>query len=106
MRLPNLLASRRGRLIAFFCLYVTEGIPLGFTATAIATQLRRSGVGPKEIGFFVGWLYFPWAWKWVMGPVVDLFYSNRLGARRGWIIGIQTLHTSCISVPVSAWYIS
>lgn len=91
MRLPNLLASKWGRLIAFFCLYVTEGIPLGFTATAIATQLRRSGVGPKEIGFFVGWLYFPWAWKWVMGPVVDLFYSNRLGARRGWIIGTQIM---------------
>jgi MFS transporter, PAT family, beta-lactamase induction signal transducer AmpG len=91
MRLPNLLASRWGRLIAFFCLYVTEGIPLGFTATAIATQLRRSGVGPKEIGFFVGWLYFPWAWKWVMGPIVDLFYSNRLGARRGWIIGMQVM---------------
>lgn len=91
MQLPNLLASRWGRLIAFFCLYVTEGIPLGFTATAIATQLRRSGVGPKEIGFFVGWLYFPWAWKWVMGPVVDLFYSNKLGARRGWIIGMQVM---------------
>tara|TARA_R110002072_G_C7978996_1_gene536038 strand:+ start:23756 stop:25288 length:1533 start_codon:yes stop_codon:yes gene_type:complete len=91
MQLPNLLASKWGRLIAFFCLYVTEGIPLGFTATAIATQLRRSGVGPKEIGFFVGWLYFPWAWKWVMGPVVDLFYSNRLGARRGWIIGMQVM---------------
>lgn len=91
MRLPNLLASKWGRLIAFFCLYVTEGIPLGFTATAIATQLRRSGVGPKEIGFFVGWLYFPWAWKWVMGPVVDLFYSRKLGARRGWIIGMQIM---------------
>jgi MFS family permease len=91
MRLPNLLASRWGRLIAFFCLYVTEGIPLGFTATAIATQLRRSGVGPKEIGFFIGWLYFPWAWKWVMGPIVDLFYSNKLGARRGWIIGMQVM---------------
>lgn len=91
MRLPNLLASKWGRLIAFFCLYVTEGIPLGFTATAIATQLRRSGVGPKEISFFIGWLYFPWAWKWVMGPVVDLFYSNKLGARRGWIIGMQVM---------------
>lgn len=91
MQLPNLLASKWGRLIAFFCLYVTEGIPLGFTATAIATQLRRSGVGPKEIGFFIGWLYFPWAWKWVMGPIVDLFYSNKLGARRGWIIGMQVM---------------
>jgi PAT family beta-lactamase induction signal transducer AmpG len=34
MRLPNLLATRRGRLLAFFSLYVTEGIHLGFAAIA------------------------------------------------------------------------
>ena len=28
--LPNLLATRKGSLTAFFALYVTEGIPLGF----------------------------------------------------------------------------
>ena len=54
MRLPNLLASKNGRLAAFFFLYVTEGIPLGFAATAVATQLRRMDVGPAEIGAFVG----------------------------------------------------
>ena len=43
MRLPNLLATRAGRLAAFFALYLTEGIPLGFTATAVATQMRRQG---------------------------------------------------------------
>ena len=36
-------------LSAFFLLYITEGIPLGFAATAVATQLRRQGVGPAEI---------------------------------------------------------
>lgn len=67
--LPNLLATRRGRFTAFFFLYVTEGLPLGFTATAVATQMRRQGLGPSEIGIFVGTLYLPWAWKWVMGPL-------------------------------------
>ena len=38
MQLPNLLASKNGRLTAFFLLYVTEGIPLGFAATAVATR--------------------------------------------------------------------
>ncbi|MHC4878362.1 MAG: MFS transporter [Planctomycetota bacterium] len=89
MSLPNPLASRWGRLMAFFFLYVTEGIPLGFTATAMVIQLQNAGVRPLEIGVFVGSLYFPWAWKWVVGPFVDLIYSNRLGARRGWIIGTQ-----------------
>ena len=91
MRLPNLFASSRGRLAAFFFLYMTEGIPLGFAAIAVATQLRRQGVGPAEIGAFVGSFYLPWAFKWAFGPVVDVFSSERLGRRRGWILAMQIL---------------
>jgi PAT family beta-lactamase induction signal transducer AmpG len=91
MRLPNLLATRRGRLAAFFSLYVTEGIPLGFAATAVATQLRRQGVGPAEIGAFVGSFYLPWAFKWAFGPFIDVFASERLGRKRGWILATQVL---------------
>ena len=89
MRLPNLLATRRGRLFAFFSLYVTEGIPLGFAATAVATQLRRQGIGPAEIGAFVASFYLPWAFKWAFGPLVDVFRSQRLGHRRAWILFTQ-----------------
>jgi PAT family beta-lactamase induction signal transducer AmpG len=91
MRLPNLLATARGRLAAFFFLYLTEGIPLGFAATAVATQLRRQDVGPAEIGAFVGSFYLPWAFKWAFGPFIDVFASERFGRRRGWIIGTQVL---------------
>ena len=91
MRSPNLLASRLGRLTAFFFLYVTEGIPLGFAATAVATQLRRQDVGPAEIGAFVGSFYLPWAFKWAFGPFIDVFTSERLGRRRGWILGTQLM---------------
>jgi MFS family permease len=87
----NLLATRRGRLAAFFLLYVTEGIPLGFTATAVATYMRKQGVAPAAIGTFVATLYLPWAWKWIAGPFVDLFYSDRLGRRRAWIVACQAL---------------
>ncbi len=91
MRLPNLLATRNGRLAAFFALYMTEGIPLGFAITAIATYLRRLGVGPAEIGAFVGSFYVPWAFKWAFGPLVDVFRSQRFGHRRAWILGTQFL---------------
>lgn len=91
MRLPNLLATRLGRLTAFFFLYVTEGIPLGFAATAVATQLRRQEVGPAEIGAFVGSFYLPWAFKWAFGPFIDVVTSDRLGRRRGWILGTQIM---------------
>lgn len=89
--IPNLLSTRLGRLTAFFFLYVTEGIPLGFAATAVATQLRRQDVGPAEIGAFVGSFYLPWAFKWAFGPFIDVFSSERLGRRRGWILGTQLM---------------
>ena len=104
MRLPNLLATRRGRLFAFFALYMTEGIPLGFAATAIATQLRRQGVGPAEIGAFVGSFYLPWAFKWAFGPLVDVYRSQRFGHRRGWILFTQLIMAatllSLVAVPL------
>ena len=87
----NLLATRRGRLVAFFLLYVTEGIPLGFTATAVATYMRTQGVGIAAIGTFVATLYLPWSFKWAAGPFVDLIYSDRLGRRRAWIVACQAL---------------
>ncbi len=103
MRLPNPLASRNGRLAAFFALYLTEGIPLGFTATAIATQMRRQGLGPAEIGAFVGSLYLPWAFKWMVGPFVDTFSSDRFGRRRLWIVIAQAFMviTLMVALPVN-----
>ncbi|WP_269629927.1 MFS transporter [Pelomonas sp. BJYL3] len=91
MTLPNLLATRNGRLGAFFALYVTEGIPLGFAAIAVATQLRRMGVGPAAIGAFVASFYLPWAFKWAFGPVIDVFRSKRFGHRRAWILFTQLM---------------
>ena len=85
----GLFESKTGRLASFFCLYITEGIPLGFAATAIATQMRRQGVEPAQVSSFVGMLYLPWAWKWLIAPFVDIFYSDRLGKRRLWIVCCQ-----------------
>src|SRR6478736_2968746 len=112
MRLPDLLATPRGRLAAFFLLYMTEGIPLGFGATAIATQLRRMGVGPAEIGAFVASFYLPWAFKWAFGPFVDVIRSERFGARRGWILGTQLamavtlLALVAIPLPQGLWLLT
>lgn len=109
MRLPNLLATTRGRFAAFFLLYLTEGIPLGFAATAVATQLRRQDVGPAEIGAFVASFYLPWAFKWAFGPLIDVFGSTRFGRRRGWILATQSLmaltllSTVLLTLPEQLW---
>jgi len=83
------LATRVRRLATFFMLYVCEGLPLGFTASAVATHMRRAGLDPDAIGAFVGSLYLPWALKWLYGPVVDTVTWWRFGRRRTWIVGAQ-----------------
>jgi len=87
----NWLATSKGRLAAFTLLYVTEGIPLGFCATAVATYMRREGVSVEEMGLFVGALFAPWGVKWLFGPFVDLIGIERLGRRRGWILFAQIM---------------
>lgn len=89
MGLVDLLASKKGRLSAFFLLYVAEGLPLGFATVAVVSQLRREGVGPGDIGAFVAALLLPWSLKWICGPFVDAIRSRRLGHRRAWILGCQ-----------------
>ncbi len=103
MRLPDLLATRRRRLAAFFLLYLTEGIPAGFTATAVATQMRRQGLSPAAIGGFIGVLYLPWAVKWAFGPFVDVLSIDRWGRRRMWILLTQGMMVVTIlaAMPVS-----
>jgi len=98
MRFPDLLATKPGRMAAFFLLYVTEGIPLGFTATAVATQMRRQGLGPAMIGAFVGSLYAPWGLKWLVGPIVDTLTVSRFGRRRFWILLTQLMMMATLLV--------
>ncbi len=87
----DLLSSRVGRLTAFFLLYFTQGLPIGFCGGAVAVYLRRGALGVDEVGAFIAAVYAPWGVKWLAGPVLDLVGSRRLGHRRGWILLAQAL---------------
>ncbi|MEZ5063672.1 MAG: MFS transporter [bacterium] len=85
------LETKGGRLTAFSLLYLSEGIPFGFSAIALVAYLRQSGVGLTEIGLFTGSLYLPWSFKWAWGPLVDLVKLQRFGPRRFWIVISQIM---------------
>jgi PAT family beta-lactamase induction signal transducer AmpG len=87
----DLLGSRSGRLVTFGLLYVSEGIPLGFAAVAMAAYMRRQGLDVGQIGAFVGSFYLPWAFKWAWAPLVDLVKLRRFGGRKAWIAMCQAL---------------
>jgi PAT family beta-lactamase induction signal transducer AmpG len=87
----NILASRKGRIATFGLLYVSEGIPLGFAAVAMAAYMRRQGLDVAQVGAFVGSFYLPWAFKWAWAPLVDLVRFERFGGRKAWIAICQVL---------------
>lgn len=87
----NILDSKKGRLSTFGLLYVSEGIPLGFAAVAMAAYMRRQGLDVAQVGAFVASFYLPWAFKWAWAPLVDLIGLKRFGGRKAWIVLCQSL---------------
>lgn len=87
----NLTASRNGRFLTFGLLYISEGIPYGFTSVAMVTIMRQQGVSLELIGAFVGALFLPWAFKWAWAPLIDLIKLHRFGGRRAWILFCTTM---------------
>jgi len=85
MRSKNLLETTRGRFLTFGLLYISEGIPFGFTSTAMAAFMRTQGMSLSQIGAFGAALFLPWSFKWVWAPLIDVVKVRRLGGRKAWI---------------------
>lgn len=83
------LNSRGGRLTVFSLLYLSEGIPQGFSTVALAAYLRQQGAGLTEVGAIVAATFAPWAFKWAWAPLVDLIRIRALGPSRAWILLAQ-----------------
>ena len=98
LALTNLLETRNGRFLSFGLMYVSEGIPYGFTATAVVAYLRGQEVGLDEIGILVAALLLPWSFKWAWAPLVDLFRFNALGGRKAWIVFCTSMMVLCLSL--------
>ncbi|MEJ2516332.1 MAG: MFS transporter [Gammaproteobacteria bacterium] len=97
----NLLDTRKGRFLTFGVLYVSEGIPYGFTSVAMVAFMRQHGVSLEAIGAFVAALFMPWAFKWAWAPLVDLIRLDRWGGRRAWIIGCTSMMLVTLLVTAS-----
>lgn len=91
MRPRNVLHSRRGRLSAFGIPYISEGIPYGFSATAMVAFMRIEGLSLEQIGGFVAAIFIPWSFKWAWAPMVDIIKLKRFGGRKAWIAGCNVL---------------
>ena len=105
MHSKNLLDSRKGRFLTFGLLYISEGIPYGFTSTAMVAFMRTQGLSLEQIGTFVAALFLPWAFKWVWAPLIDLVKLNRYGGRKAWIIFCTTMMTVTLLITAAVDFV-
>jgi PAT family beta-lactamase induction signal transducer AmpG len=81
--------SRTLRLSALCVLYVSQGLPDGFVRTGLKTYLIREGASTTAIAAIIASVSWPWAMKWIWGPIIDRFGHSTMGRRRPWIIAAQ-----------------
>ena len=105
MHSQNLLDSRKGRFVTFGILYISEGIPYGFTSTAMVAFMRTQGLSLEQIGTFVAALFLPWAFKWIWAPLIDLVKLNRFGGRKAWIVFCTTLMTVTLLITAAVDFV-
>jgi PAT family beta-lactamase induction signal transducer AmpG len=81
--------SARLRYVTFFYLYILQGVPAGFSLTAIANFLVGRHVNPEKIGTFIALAGLPWILQFVWGPLIDRFQYSSMGNRKLWIVSAQ-----------------
>jgi len=64
-------------------------MPDGFVRVGLKTYLIDQGVSTAAIGTTVALVSWPWALKWLWGPLVDRFQQSRMGRRRPWVLAAQ-----------------
>jgi uncharacterized protein YhaN len=84
-------------LVAVGALYVTQGIPLGFTMMALPAILRQTGASLELIGF-VSVTMLPWFLKFLWAPQVDRRALFGFGRRRSWIVCCQSAMVVLLAV--------
>ena len=69
--------------------YFAQGIPMGLLHIALPAWLAVEGVSAMAIANFLGIIMLPWAFKLIVGPLMDHFEYLPMGKRRPWVIGAQ-----------------
>ncbi|MBI2377205.1 MAG: MFS transporter [Deltaproteobacteria bacterium] len=86
-----MIAARKLAILS--ALYVAEGLPFGFQATALPIVLRERGVSLTGIGMLSA-LSLPWLLKAVWAPFVDRYGESR----KRWILPMQLGIATCCAV--------
>lgn len=74
------------RMGAFTAFYFAQGVPIGFLTVALLKWLDGS---LSELATYGAIVTLPWAFKLVVGPIMDRFTYRPMGFRRPWVLFAQ-----------------
>ncbi len=84
-----LSSSSKTRYATGALAYFAQGIPMGLLHIALPAWLAVQGVSASRIAGFLGVIMLPWAFKLLVGPLMDHFEFLPMGKRRPWVLGAQ-----------------
>jgi PAT family beta-lactamase induction signal transducer AmpG len=84
-----LSTSSRTRYFTGALAYFAQGIPKGLLHIALPAWLAVEGVPAAEVAAFLGVIMLPWAFKLLVGPVMDHYEFLPMGKRRPWVLTMQ-----------------
>ena len=87
--LPALTDYKALRLAALGLLYGAQGLPIGLFQVALPAYMASLGMSAAEVGGFIAFVFLPWSFKLVAGPVMDRFTFAAMGNRRPWVLFAQ-----------------
>jgi PAT family beta-lactamase induction signal transducer AmpG len=87
--LPALTDHKTLRLAALALLYCAQGLPIGLFQVAIPAYMASLGMTVAEVGGFIAFVFLPWSFKLVAGPIMDRFTFAPMGNRRPWVLSAQ-----------------
>ncbi len=89
-KLPSFKDSKWLRLGALAVLYAGQGLPIGIFQVALPAYMASLDMSAAEVGGFIAFVFIPWSFKLLAGPLMDKFTFAPMGRRRPWVIGAQT----------------
>ena len=88
--LPALTDHKALRLATLALLYCAQGLPIGLFQVAIPAYMASLGMTAAEVGGFIAFVFLPWSFKLVAGPIMDRFTFAPMGNRRPWVLFAQS----------------
>lgn len=76
------------KMLIVFALGFSSGLPLLLTGSTLKLWLAQEHVDIKTIGFF-GWVGLAYSFKFFWSPILDRYFSKKVGRRKTWMLFSQ-----------------